>query len=29
MEKSAETQDFNMNALVNNLLKQLEVKNRT
>jgi len=26
MEKSAETQDLNMNALVNNLLKQLEVK---
>ena len=28
MEKSAETQDLNMNALVNNLLKQLEVKDR-
>lgn len=28
MEKSAETQDLNMNALVNKLLKQLEVKDR-
>lgn len=28
MEKSAETQDLNMNVLVNNLLKQLVAKDR-